>query len=529
MRSLMRQSLCTALFSVGTLLILALIFVPLARAHQGWEDEIFWFSTCLSIVRHHRPIPSVLADFSGTHSPLYFYGPTLFWLGALAIKAFGATMLSWRGFTLAGYVLFLAGIAVLFRQQRGSWCAGAGAAFVFSLSLTISFWFTLPGRADGWTLALIVFALVIASSAHMGAESRPAASAIRWLVFGSLIGAAASTTPRCWPLLFSLLLALPLLTKGRSLGVGILICAACLAAMAVIFLPLHTTPWGHVAYVHRASSSDPVNAAPLLGGAWTSGRETSQLAYYGVVIVILGLMYLPRWREQEPFSKWLLLAGMLNLVGMMLLVSRAVSTPTFWSFPLEAAALLALMLPARSWNAKTARAMGLLLLAYMVILRAAREAPVFMHWKQRDPEIMQRAIASIVPPGSVVYGPIGEYFYPVFQSGSDYRYLVERTTFGLSSVPGKLDTPSPMAGACGRASYLIWPTGAGDAPMPQVPHASVEHIFDQPAAPQIPESFERSLEKTPGGRGDPDDEAFAIYRLHPDQGYCAKLDENTTR
>jgi hypothetical protein len=139
-----RPALYTALFTAGTLIVLILAYIPLVRAHQGWEDEVFWFSTCLSMLRHQQPIPSVLDDFPGTHTPLRFYGPTLFWIGAWVLKTFGATMRSWRGFTFAGDLAFLAAIAVLFRKIRGSWRAGAGAAFVFALSLNVSFWSRCP-------------------------------------------------------------------------------------------------------------------------------------------------------------------------------------------------------------------------------------------------------------------------------------------------------------------------------------------------------------------------------------------------
>ena len=92
MKASARPGLYTALFAAATLIALALAYIPIIRAHQGWEDEIFWFSTCLSMIRHQKPVPSVLTDFKGTHSPLRFYGPTLFWVGALVMKICGTTV-----------------------------------------------------------------------------------------------------------------------------------------------------------------------------------------------------------------------------------------------------------------------------------------------------------------------------------------------------------------------------------------------------------------------------------------------------
>jgi hypothetical protein len=521
-----RRGLCTGLFAAATFIVLILAYIPITRVHQGWEDEVFWFSTCLSMLRHRQPIPSVLNDFPQTHSPLRFYGPTLFWVGASALKIFGTTMRSWRSFTFAGDLAFLAALAMLFRRLRGCWCAGAAAAFVFSLSLNISFWLSLPGRTDAWTIALIVLAVVIASSATRQESATAGASAGRWLMFGAAIGLAASTTPRCWPLLFSMVVTLPMLIGGQKLRSVFFVCAGCLTAMVLIFLPLRTTPWSHVLYVRHASSNDPVNAAPLMGGSWGFGHSITQVSYYGIVLVILVLLYLPRWREQESFARWLLLAGLLNLIAMVLLVSRALGTPTFWAFPLEIVAVMGLMLPARSWNTKTARVLGALLLVYMAGLRTARELPAFIHWGQRDPMAADATIAGAVPKDSLVYGPVGEYFYPTLRAGSDYRYLIERTTPGLSSTSGGLDKPTTMRDACHKPAYLIWPAGETSERLPRLAHAELERIADHPAAPQVKGGMERIAESLPAGRSDADEEAFTIYRVHLDPEYCATVREN---
>jgi hypothetical protein len=175
MKAPARPDVCTALFAAATLLVLFLAYLPIIRAHQGWEDEIFWFSTCLSMIRHQRPVPSVLGDFAGTHSPLGFYGPTLFWAGALVIKIFGATERTWRSFSFAGNLGFLFVVAMLFRRLQRSWCAVAIVVFVFSLSLGGSFGISLPGRLDAWTIALIVLALVIAAGERAGCTALPGA------------------------------------------------------------------------------------------------------------------------------------------------------------------------------------------------------------------------------------------------------------------------------------------------------------------------------------------------------------------
>jgi hypothetical protein len=186
---------------------------------------------------------------------------------------------------------------------------------------------------------------------------------------------------------------------------------------------------------------------------------------------------------------------------------------------------MGLMRPARSWNIKAARVLGMLLLVYMTLLRTARELPVFMHWGQRDPAAADAAIAAAVPAGSIVYGPVGGYFYPTLRAGSDYRYLIERTTPGLSSASGELDKPTPMRDACHRAAYLVWPAAPSE-PLPQLPHADMEWVADHRAAPQITSRIERIAESLPAGRPDADEEAFTIYRLHVDSQYCEQALHN---
>jgi len=195
---------------------------------------------------------------------------------------------------------------------------------------------------------------------------------------------------------------------------------------------------------------------------------------------------------------------------------------TYWAFPLEIAAMMGLTRFAEGGSARFARVLGILLLVFMVALRIGRELPVFMHWAQRDPVPRAQAIAAAIPPASLVYGPVGQYFYPTFESGSDYRYLTERTTPGLSSVPDRIDTQTPMSDACHRAAYLVWPTGDAAEPLPILPRATMRRVADHSMSPQRPGRFEQMMEKVPGGRSDIDDEGFAVYRLQMDPQYCGQ-------
>jgi hypothetical protein len=292
-----RRGAYAALFAAITVVVLAIAYIPILRVHQSWEDEVYWASTCLSLLRHNGPTPSVLADYPTPQSPLYFYGPTLFWLGTLVLKVFGFSMRTWRSFTFAGNVAFLAAVSVLFYRLRRSWTVAMGTALVFSLAIGSSFTFSLPGRPDGWTLALITLAIALAASAGDEPLRRHAG---RWTGFGILLGIAATTTPRSWPLLLLMVLLLPLLIPGspgskvRTVALAVVSAAA---VSSILLLPLRTSLWGFVAFVRRESRGDAVDVSPLMGGNWGFGHATTQAVYYGALLVIVGLVYLLRWRN----------------------------------------------------------------------------------------------------------------------------------------------------------------------------------------------------------------------------------------
>jgi hypothetical protein len=342
------------------------------------------------------------------------------------------------------------------------------------------------------------------------------------------MGVAASTTPRCWPLLFFLLATLPMLVAKNRLRSVLIVAVGCLVTLTLLLLPMHTTPWGHVLFVQQASSNDKVNISPLMGGAWGFGHSTTQLMYYGTLLIIIALLFLPRWSEQEAFGKWLLVAGLLNLFATLLLVSRALNMSTYWAFPLEIVAMLGFTQYGKGRGARFARRLGVLMLIYMAVLRTARELPVVMHWKDRDPAPRAAEIAAVIPPGSLVYGPVGQYFYPTLKSGSEYRYLVERTTPGLSSTPGRIDSETPMIAACRSRAYLVWPTDTDGEALPQLAHASMSRVADHRALPQYISHFEQMVERVPGGRSEPDEEGFVVYRLQMDPQYCDNVTDGRT-
>jgi len=516
-----RRDWYTALFAIGTLIVLVLAYLPIIRAHQGWEDEIYWVSTCLSLLRHKGAIPSVLADFPSPANPLRFYGPTLFWMGVAVLKVFGFSMRTWRSFTFAGNIAYLASIGVLFYRLRRSWTIAMGAVLFCSLSIGMSFGISLPGRPDAWTLALIVLALALV--AKQPAEDEPTAQMVRrWMGFGTLLGVAVSTTPRVWPLLALMVALLPfLLVAEHKIRAVTITVAAMLVVWSAILLPLRMTPWDSVGSVHHASAGDAVDVSPLMGGSWGFGHATTQLIYYGALLVILGVVDISRWRQITRFQQWLLAVSVLNMAATVLLTARALNMNTYWGFLVEIAALCAWTEAAPRARLRMAWGIGAILCVLMVALRVAREMPPLMHWQQRNPMLVERELRANIPPGSVVYGVPGRYFYPTLTIGADYRHPVDWSSAGRASTPGHPGLPAPMRDAChATATFLVWPDEEHSRPLPPLPYATPERVATYSGPPERLSAVERIVEKVPGGRSEENQDEFAIYRLLLDSSYC---------
>jgi hypothetical protein len=459
---------------------------------------------------------------------LRFYGPTLFWLGAAALKVFGFSMRTWRSFTFAGNIAYLASIGVLFYRIRRSWAITLGAVLFCSLSLGMSFGLSLPGRPDSWTLAVLVLALALV--AKEPPEDEPiAAMRWRWIVFGALLGIATSTTPRTWPLLALMVVLLPLLATHRRMQTMAIVAASSLAVWSVILLPLRMTPWSFVESVRHASAGDAVDVSPLMGGSWGFGHSVTQILYYGALLVVIGLIDISRWRQIPRFQHWLLAVAVLNLAATLLLTARALNMITYWGFLLEIAALLAWTEPGPTVRARVAWGIGLVLCIFMVTLRIARELPPLMHWHERNPMLVEQELRAKIPPGSVVYGRLGEYFYPALAAGSDYRNPVDASSPGRASTPGRPGLPAPMRDGCHTGAYLVWPAGQVSEPLPSMPHATPERIAVYANPPEERSAMERIMESIPGGRADLDQKEFSIYHLLLNSQYCREIERGAAQ
>jgi hypothetical protein len=330
-----------------------------------------------------------------------------------------------------------------------------------------------------------------------------------------------STTPRVWPLLACMVLLLLLLVARHWMRAMAVTVVTLLVVWSLILLPLRMTPSGSVASVRHASAGDAVDVSPLMGGSWGFGHATTQLVYYGALLVILGLVDISRWSQITRFQRWLLAVSVLNMAAAVLLTARALNMNTYWGFLLEIAALCAWTEAAPRLRLRMAWGIGVILCVFMVALRVARELPPMMHWQQRNPILVERMLRANIPPGSVVYGIPGRYFYPALTIGADYRHPVDWSSAGRASTPGHPGLPAPMRDACrATAAFLVWPDGEQSRPLPPLPYATPERIANYSGPPQRRSAMERMVEKVPGGRGEEDQDEFAIYRLQLDSSYC---------
>jgi hypothetical protein len=446
----------------------------------------------------------------------------MFWFATAVLKVFGFSVRTWRSFTFVGEVAYLASIAVLFYRLRRSWAIAMGAVLFCSLSIAFSFGLSLPGRPDSWTLALVVLALAVAATDRVDEEPGAIAPG-RWVAFGALVGVAASTTPRAWPLLFFMVLFLPLrVIRGRVQAMAI-VTASCLAVWSLILLPLRMTIWGFVAGVRQASTGDAIDVSPLMGGKWGFGHALTQVVYFGGLLFIIGLVDIGRWRRIARFQHWLLAVAVLNLVAALLLTARSLNMFAYWGFLIEIAALCTWTEPTPSRRMQVARPIGVALCLFMVTLRAAREMPALMHWEQRNPRLVEQELRASIPPGSVVYGLPGRYFYPSLAIGADYRHPVDGSSPGRASTPGHPGLPAPMRDACHAPAFLVWPAGEESEPLPPTPYATPERVANYSNPPERSSALERLIERVPGGRAGEEAREFAIYRLLPNAKYCRGL------
>ena len=442
-------------------------FVLIQGRHPVWGDELYPQSTAWSTVHGGPPTMSVNGLFPQDIPLERFFGPVSFQVAVALIRLFGLNMLIWRAVCfLFGISLVTASAALLLRLSGAShWVVLAGASTVLVVT---GYCIISPGRWDPVTVGFIFAGITFLFYAANGSAARLAFLAA---LAGVSFGLAAGSTPRALPALAGVVCAVisaacvDTIKMKRILSAGAVAAISGFIADALLLAPLGMTPWSWLQSVRRLSKGDQLDSSPLLGGAWNPEFSINKAAtLVTVFLLISGVLCVWRQRREQgqsgadverrayshgsgylrsvcsfrlPSSHLCHFLAAVSGGGIVFLDSLGVSRRQ--SLPLSIATLVCL---------------ELLLPATLEIRRMHASAKL---WQGRDPQIALTQIRSNIPPGSIVFGPSGGFFYPVEETGSRYLYLENEITPGLEfgdETPPYLERAVDAA-ACTAPTFAI--------------------------------------------------------------------------
>jgi hypothetical protein len=519
---------------IGTVVLLLVINIVATQRQTPWEDEIFAVSTGLSIARSQPPIPSVLAQYPGTGSPISFYGPVSFETEALLIRIFGLSATAWRLACFAGVLLGVLVAWNLVKVVGGDKWAALITALVVALSGSLNG--PLGGRWDFVTAGLFLGGLL---AFLRGVEGLGKALVWRSAAAGLLMGLALASSPRALTLVMSLAVAtvpvwicFPSLWKSLVLGSTGMLSVAVLV-QTLLLLPSGQTSIGWYFFLKRATRGDAINATPLVGrGAWNlDPRHHKTLIVLFILLLSISVYGAIKQRKfraspaKTPLKVFLTFFAVANLVFMMLLLANALAQAPFWLPPIAAAFTCWV-----DWEFPQDRRLGTIAMSLMGVCllllffqEAEQVTSVMLTWNRRSTARLEAFVEATLPNKAVVYGPIGGYFYPVELSGRKYLYVYERTTPGLyseprSSVGDKLDSE-----ICSHPTYAMWPQldpvqQPQEQPMPGPLRDRLAHKmgeFDQPPLSSWKKLVLNQIGEVAGKYGFPDVLIYSLRSTKP--------------
>ena len=486
-------------------LFLVTSFVVVEGREPTWEDELYVLSTAWSMLHGGPPNQSALAIYPHSHSVVQFYGPVSFRAAVTLLRIFGLKTWPWRAlcflFGIAFIVLSSAFLLRLAGLKRWALLAGASAIAVSSAYCT-----SLPGRWDPMTVAFILGGMACLFYASDGPWGRllwqSPASGILW-------GLAVGSTPRALPPLAAVgagVAAFALIRADKRVGVliaGIVASVFAVVTDAVLLAPLAMTPWSWLRFVRQVSMGDKINSSPFRGGEWGFQPQNYKgVIIFAVLILCTGFFAWAKSRRGQGTAShaWrvaLTVAATANFVLTILLISRFLTYAIFWLPLLTVASFCWVdweLFPKSSrLRSLTTVLVGLALLV-PTTLEIHRMVDSVKVWSSRDPRVLKSATLEFVPAGSIVLGPVEDYFLRVEQSGSRYLYLEDDILPGLSSG---LDSPAYRQhtmdlAACTAPTFLLWvPDGPEYYPLPPevAQYAKVQLSDGQPDPTEFPAVF----------------------------------------
>lgn len=448
--------------------IVLLVCLTTIERQASWEDEIFCVSTAWSLAHSQAPIPSVLTQYPHTGSPILFYGPISFEAAALLIRVFGLSATIWRLACFAGILLCLLASWQLVKLAGGDRWSQVITALVVALIESVGS--TLPGRFDAVSCGLFLSGLLL----FLGGVGRLRRIFLwRSILAGILIGFSLASTPRALTLSVAALVALILtglcfetLRRRFILGsVGTALTA--FFAHTVLLLPWGQTSASWYAFIRQASAGDSINATPLLSehGVWTLDlvhhKTLTPLVFVLLMISAFNVATRssPFDPEKIPVKLCLTIFAFLNFSIMLLVLANALGQAMFWLPSVIVATMCWVNLEPKigRTGAKVAVVLIGACLMLPLLQQAEQLAVVLLTWNRRSTNSMTAFVKKTIPLGSLVYGPIGGYFYPVEASGDRYLYPFEQTTPGLYSEPRASAAAKLDEGICSHHAYAMWP------------------------------------------------------------------------
>ncbi|HZW81333.1 MAG TPA: hypothetical protein VFF50_12745 [Candidatus Deferrimicrobiaceae bacterium] len=417
-----------------------------------------------------------MAAFPHTLRIDLFYGPLVCFLGSLDVRLFGLSATSWRllGFMGATGTVFAA--SWVSRCLDRSPVVMAAAAMLVTLSQGMGARAT-SGRLDAITVMLELLSLACALRTMQVHELKRSLFVYAPLA-GVFCGLAALSTPRAFPFIMGLFVALGLESvsarKPESVARTLIIGTTALLPVWAWTLSRGISPIGWLRLIAVLSRGDKLSVSPMLHGSWHFFDEplvplASGLLFTFVMVLVFGSAIVAGRRilqtEGRDVSSAIKLASIgvfINYVASFLTIAR------FWDYEIFVVPLVIPILIA--WTAKLLRSNGpsplarivvgswLILAIVLVTIRSGKVVAWLVSYDERNPQPLHDFVSRHVPSNSRVFGPEDYYFYAVEAAGSHYRFLRPRITSGLvSKLDHDLDWREQLND--GRPVYLIWPKG----------------------------------------------------------------------
>ncbi len=520
----------------GLLLLLLVDFMTIGR-QASWQDEIFFVSTGWSLAQSKAPIMSVMEQYPRTDSPIQFYGPVSFEVDAQLIRVLGLSLIAWRFLCLVGVILTLLLSSSLVKLAGGDRWAQLITALIIGLAQSVNS--NLPGRFDAVTTALFLSGLLLLlRGADVGGR------ALFWgaILGGALIGVALGSTPRSLTLSLAAAISALLTAVGfRKVRKRFLFGTAAIFVIAVSVQSLLLLPWGMnslswYAYVRQATKVDTINATSVVGqGTWDFDLHWHKATFLVLLLLILtGLLGALAQRGRGTNKKKIALKffltafAVVNLSLMMLLLAHPLGQSPYWLPPVVVGVMCWFDLEIFKARALGPIAAGLVgaCMSVLIFQNVQNILSAVLTWNRRNNADLTRFVKRTVEPGSVVYGPVSGYFYPVELAGAKYLYLSEQARAGRFSEPGASMADKLEEEICAHSTYTMWPETnplhhSEGEPMPQALRERLLPRLAELSQPPLSAWKEGLLDRLPpiaGKYGFPD---VAIYPLKS-LGHCGK-------